>query len=89
MREVYKTIPWLDALAFAALALGVVGLLFFWMPRVGVCLSSLGLVIGFFGWVTASQYEDSIAFYLMVGSIVSTAVLLLNLALVTRMILPF
>jgi hypothetical protein len=81
---IHKTVPWLDALAFAALALGILGLAFFWMPAAGVCLGAAGLVGGFFGWITALQNEDGSAFYLLAGAVVSTVALLLNLALLTH-----
>jgi hypothetical protein len=84
MNTIHKVIPWLEELAFASMALGVLGVMFFWIPAAGVCLSTVGLLMGFFGWITAAQYEDRSAFYLMVGTAVSLASLLLNLGLVTH-----
>jgi hypothetical protein len=85
MNTVHKALPGFEALAFSALALGILGAAFFWMPAVAVCLAAVGLVIGFFGWITASQHEDGSAYYLMVGAVISVVSLLLNLTLVTGM----
>ncbi len=82
----YRSIPGLEALAFASLALGVLGFIFFWMPAAGVCLAALGLAAGFFGWLTASHTGDGSSFYLLVGSFVSLAGVLLNMALATGML---
>jgi hypothetical protein len=86
MNYVHKSIPSLEALAFASLALGVLGIMFVWMPAAGVCLSAAGLLIGFFGWLAAAQHGDGSAFYLMIGTATSLAGLLLNLGLVTHSI---
>jgi hypothetical protein len=89
MQNITKPVPWLDALAFGSLALGVLSLAFFWMPGVGVCLSAAGLLIGFFGWITASQNGDASAFYLGVGALVSTVTLVFNLLLATHSLAQF
>jgi hypothetical protein len=79
-----KSIPWLDGLAFASLALGILGVMFVWLPAAGVCLAAAGLLFGFFGLLTALQNHDGSAFYLMIGTVISAGALLLNLGLVTN-----
>jgi len=89
MQNLPRTIPWLETMAFASLALGVLALAFFWMPLVGVCLSGAGVLIGFLGWITASQNGDGSAFYLAVGALVSSATLVFNLLLLTHILGPW
>jgi hypothetical protein len=83
MHFTHKSVAWLDLLAFVSPALAVLSIWFFWMPAVGVCLSAFGLVLGFFGWLTASQNEDASASYLLSGAILSAVALVFNLTLVT------
>jgi hypothetical protein len=78
-----RTIVLLDALAFASLALGILGGAFFWLPPAGFCLSALGLLAGFLGWVRASLGEEGATFSFIVGSVISLATFLLNFAIVT------
>jgi hypothetical protein len=81
-----STILWLDTLAFASLALGVLGGGFFWLPSAGFCLSALGLLIGFLGWVRASFEDEGATLYFIVGTVISLATFLPNFALVTGML---
>ena len=81
-----STILWLDTLAFASLALGILGGVFFWLPAAGFCLSAVGLLTGFLGWVRVSFEEESATPYFIVGTVISLATFLLNFALVTGML---
>jgi hypothetical protein len=83
MKYNHKSIAGLDGIAFAAPALAVISLAFFWIPVVGVILSAAGLLLGFFGWIVASQNEDSSTYYLLTASIFALAALALNLKLAT------
>jgi len=79
----YAPRPWSAVLGMAAVALGFLGLLFFWMMPLGLILAAAGFVLGIAGWIASIVRDGKQPGMVVLGTVLSLIALVVDFLFMT------
>jgi hypothetical protein len=80
---IYGPRPWSAVLGMSAVALGFLGLLFFWLMPVGLVLAAVGFLLGITGWIVAIARDGVQPGMVILGTLLSLIALIADVIFVT------
>lgn len=79
----YAPRPWSAVLGMSAVALGFLGLLFFWLRPVGLICAAVGFALGIAGWITGIVRDETQPGIVILGTILSLVALIMDFVFMT------
>ena len=82
-RITYAPRPWSAVLGMSAVALGFLGLLFFWLMPLGLICAAVGFVLGIAGWMTGIVRDGTQPGMVILGTLLSLVALIVDVLFMT------
>ena len=82
-RITYVPRPWSAVLGMSAVALGFLGLLFFWLMPLGLICAAAGFLLGIAGWMIGIVRDGTQPGMVILGTILSLVALVVNVLFMT------